>query len=302
MNVLTQPTGAHALDLSMPLQAHALQLRYGKHEVLRDVSLQLPRGQVLGLIGRNGAGKSSLIGCMLGLLQPQSGQAMVMGAPALGMDDARKMRVAYVPQQPQSFAWMKIGQLFAYLGQLYPSWDRSYANTLLKRWELDPDRSIAKLSPGQAQRLALIRALAPRPALLVLDEPASALDPIARRELMRDIIEQAIDNEATVLFSSHIISDLERVASHVALLHRGRIMLNQPLDELKERIVRLLLPAVVAESLPQCLPGELLRRQLNDGTLSLLIDKQNLPGELLLIDGLRVDHMGLEDLFIEIAE
>ncbi|WP_282265806.1 ABC transporter ATP-binding protein [Stenotrophomonas sp. PS02298] len=300
MNAMTLP--AAALDLSMPLQAHALQLRYGKHAVLRDVSLQLPRGQVLGLIGRNGAGKSSLIGCMLGLLQPQSGQAMVMGAPALDMDDARKMRVAYVPQQPQSFAWMKIGQLFAYLGQLYPSWDRSYANTLLKRWELDPDRSIAKLSPGQAQRLALIRALAPRPALLVLDEPASALDPIARRELMRDIIEQAIDNEATVLFSSHIISDLERVASHVALLHRGGIMLNQPLDELKERIVRLLLPAVVAESLPQCLPGELLRRQLNDGTLSLLIDKQNLPGELLLIDGLRVDRMGLEDLFIEIAE
>jgi len=300
MNAMTLP--AAALDLSMPLQAHALQLRYGKHAVLRDVSLQLPRGQVLGLIGRNGAGKSSLIGCMLGLLQPQSGQAMVMGAPALDMDDARKMRVAYVPQQPQSFAWMKIGQLFAYLGQLYPSWDRSYANTLLKRWELDPDRSIAKLSPGQAQRLALIRALAPRPALLVLDEPASALDPIARRELMRDIIEQAIDNEATVLFSSHIISDLERVASHVALLHRGGIMLNQPLDELKERIVRLLLPAVAAESLPQGLPGELLRRQLNDGTLSLLIDKQNLPGELLLIDGLRVDRMGLEDLFIEIAE
>lgn len=302
MNALTQPTSAHALDLSMPLQARALQLRYGKHEVLRDVSLQLPRGQVLGLIGRNGAGKSSLIGCLLGLLKPQSGQAMVMGAPALDMDDARKMRVAYVPQQPQSFAWMKIEQLFAYLGQLYPSWDRSYADTLLKRWELDPGRSIAKLSPGQAQRLAVIRALAPRPALLVLDEPASALDPIARRELMRDIIEQAIDNEATVLFSSHIISDLERVASHVALLHRGGIKLNQPLDELKERIVRLLLPAVVAESLPPRLPGELLRRQLNDGTLSLLIDKQNLPGELLLIDGLRVDRMGLEDLFIEIAE
>ena len=301
MNAMTLPAAA-TVDLSMPLQAHALQLRYGKHAVLRDVSLQLPRGQVLGLIGRNGAGKSSLIGCLLGLLQPQSGQAMVMGAPALGMDDARKMRVAYVPQQPQSFTWMKIDQLFAYLSQLYPSWDSSYADTLLKRWELDPRRSIAKLSPGQAQRLALIRALAPRPALLVLDEPASALDPIARRELMRDIVEQAIDNEATVLFSSHIISDLERVASHVALLHQGEIVLNQPLDELKEQIVRLQVPAAAVATLPPRLPGELLRRQLSDGTLSLLIDNQAMPRELLLLEGLRADRMGLEDLFIEIAE
>jgi len=304
MNTLAipAPTFGAELDLALPLCADNLQLRYGRHEVLRDISLQLPHGQVLGLIGRNGAGKSSLISCLLGLMQPQSGQAWVMGAPALALDDARKARLVYVPQQPQSFSWMKVGQLFAYLSQLYPSWDRAYADSLLKRWELDPSRVISKLSPGQVQRLALIRALAPRPRLLVLDEPASALDPIARRELIRDIVEQAIDNEATVLFSSHIISDLERIASQVAFLHEGRILLNQPLDELKDRVIRLIIPAAHVAQLASRMPGELVRRPLTDGSLRLLVEQESVPNELLQLEGIRADHLNLEDLFVEVAE
>ncbi len=257
MNALAAPASAIAadLDLDLPLGADNLHLSYGRHAVLRGVDLHLPRGQVLGLIGRNGAGKSSLIGCLLGLLRPQGGQARLFGAPALALDDARKQCLGYVPQQPQSFGWMKVGQLMGYLAQLYPQWQRAHADALLKRWDLDPAQAIGKLSPGQAQRLAVVRALAPRPALLVLDEPASALDPVARRELLRDIVEQAIDNGTTVLFSSHIISDLERVASHVAFLHEGRILLNQPLDELKSQTMRLFVPGAGAAQRPCAQPG-----------------------------------------------
>lgn len=304
MNTLAVPASplTTGLDFNLPLAADSLRLSYGSHEVLRGVDLQVPRGQVLGLIGRNGAGKSSLIACLLGLLRPQDGQARLFGAPALALDDARKQQLGYVPQQPQSFGWMKVGQLMTYLAQLYPQWQRPHANALLKRWDLDPAQPIGKLSPGQAQRLAVVRALAPRPALLVLDEPASALDPVARRELLRDIVEQAVDNGTTVLFSSHITSDLERVASHIAFLHEGRLLLNQPLDGLKSQTMRLLVPAASAAQLPTCLPGELVRKPLADGGMRLVISQRKGWQELLAIKGVHADPLNLEDLFIEVAE
>ena len=290
-----------ALDLEVPLAARDLHFAYGRHQVLRGIDLDLPQGEVLGLIGRNGAGKSSLIGCLLGLLQPQAGQARLFGAPALRLDDTRKARLGYVPQQPQAFAWMKVGQLFDYLGQLYPDWDPAHAAALLRRWDLDPSRAIGKLSPGQAQRLAMVRALAPRPALLVLDEPASALDPVARRELLRELVTQAMDSGTTVLFSSHIVSDLERVASRVAFLHEGRLLLDRALDEVKDEVVRLTIPAAATTALSASLPGELVRRTLDGGSTCLVLAGREGWQALLAIEGVRVDRLGLEDLFIEVA-
>lgn len=301
MNALAASMDTISLDLDTPLSASGLYLAYGRHEVLRGVDLQLHRGEVLGLVGRNGAGKSSLIGCLLGLLRPRTGEARVMGAPALRLDDARKARLGYVPQQPQAFNWMKIGQLFQYLGQLYPDWDPAHAAALLARWDLDPARAIGKLSPGEAQRLALVRALAPRPSLLVLDEPASALDPVARRELLRGIVEQAIDSGTTVLFSSHIVSDLERVASRVAFLHEGKMLLDRGLDDLKEEVVRVALPPAAAARLPPRLPGELLRRPLADGGVVLVLASRHGWQELQQFEGARIDRLGLEDLFVEVA-
>ncbi|HET6397266.1 MAG TPA: ABC transporter ATP-binding protein [Pseudoxanthomonas sp.] len=301
MNALALPATQHDLDLERPLAARGLHLGYGRREVLRGVDLDIPQGEVLGLIGRNGAGKSSLIGCLLGLLRPQAGQALVFGGPALRMDDARKARLGYVPQQPQAFGWMKVGQLFQYLGQLYPGWDPAHATALLRRWEIDPGRTIGRLSPGEAQRLALARALAPRPALLVLDEPASALDPVARRELLRELVGQAMDTGTTVLFSSHIVSDLERVASRVAFLHEGRLLLDRALDEVKDETVRLTLPAAAAARLPAALPGELARRTLPGGAVSLVVAGRAGWQELLLVEGVRTDRLGLEDLFVEVA-
>ncbi len=293
---------AAGLDLEMPLSARGLHLAYGKRQVLRGVDLDLFRGEVLGLIGRNGAGKSTLIGALLGLLRPDAGQALLMGAPALRLDDARKSRLGYVPQQPQAFQWLKVGQLFDYLPQLYPRWDRAHAQALLQRWQLDPGRVIGKLSPGEAQRLALVRALAPRPDLLVLDEPAAALDPVARRELLRELVVQAGDSGTTVLFSSHIVSDLERVASRVAFLHEGRLLLDSALDEVKDTVARVWLPAAATPGLPARLPGELSRRQLPDGAAVLVLSGDPRAWQdLLLIEGVRVDRLGLEDLFVEVA-
>ncbi|MCW0459272.1 Vitamin B12 import ATP-binding protein BtuD [Xanthomonas sacchari] len=289
------------LDMDLPLAAHDLHLAFGASDVLRGVGLQIGRGEVVGLIGRNGAGKSTLLACLLGLLQPQHGQARVFGGPALRLDDARKAQLGFVPQQPQAFGWMRVEELLAFAAQLYPHWDAQRADTLLRRWELDRTQSIGKLSPGQAQRLALVRALAARPALLVLDEPASALDPVARRDLMREIVTETCDAGTTVLFSSHIVSDLERVASRVAFLNQGRLLLDQPLDELKDRVLRIGIPASAAATLDAPLRGELARRHAADGGVVVVLHATELPSALLTVPGIRIDRLGLEDLFIEVV-
>ncbi|MET7141349.1 ABC transporter ATP-binding protein [Xanthomonas sp. PPL139] len=289
------------LDMDLPVAAHDLDLAFGTSTVLQGVDLQVARGEVVGLIGCNGAGKSTLLACLLGLLQPQRGQARVFGGPALRLDDARKAQLGFVPQQPQAFGWMRVEELLAFAAQLYPHWDAQRADTLLRRWELDRTQSIGKLSPGQAQRLALVRALAARPALLVLDEPASALDPVARRDLMREIVTETCDAGTTVLFSSHIVSDLERVASRVAFLHQGRLLLDQPLDELKDRVLRIGIPASAAATLEAPLRGELARRQGADGGIVVVLHATELPSALLTVPGIRIDRLGLEDLFIEVV-
>ena len=284
-----------------PLQAQGLIHAYEGRNVLREISLQLAPGSVLGLIGRNGAGKSTLIRAMLGLLQPQAGAAFVFDEPALKMSDATKARIGYVPQQPDALAWLTAAQMFDYLSRFYPRWDHVFVKHTLTRWQIDPTKILAKLSPGERQRVDLIRALASQPELIVLDEPVAALDPVARRELLREIALRADEHGATVLFSTHIVSDLERVASHIAFLHEGRLLLHCPTDDTKERYARLWLPADQAVHVPA---HTLSRRRHGDGSVSCVIarDANGHWPDAARREGARVDALGLEDLFVEIAQ
>ena len=284
----------------VPLQARGLWHRYAQHQALRGVDLQVRRGAVLGLIGRNGAGKSTLIRALLGLLVPTKGYAEVLGEPALHLTDAVKDRLAYVPQQPEAFPWLSAGQMLDFIGRFFPRWDAEFARATLARWEIPAQRPLAKLSPGERQRVELIRALACRPDVLVLDEPAAALDPVARRDLLREVALRAGEAGCTVLFSTHIVSDLERVASHIALLHEGRIMLHCDLDDTKERYARLWLPPRHATAAPS---ESLSRRTQGDGSVTLVIGRDP-AGEwpaAVRLEGARLDALGLEDLFVEIA-
>jgi ABC-2 type transport system ATP-binding protein len=160
---------------------------------------------------------------------------------------------------------------------------------------------MAKLSPGERQRVELIRALASRPELLELDEPAAALDPVARRELLREVALRAGESGTTVLFSTHIVSDLERVASDIAFLHDGRLLLHCSVDETKERYARLWLPPRLTAAAPD---GALSRRRHEDGSLSLVVERDSGDRwpEAASLPGARIDALGLEDLFVEIAE
>lgn len=285
-----------------PLSCSGLHHVFGTHAVLNGVSLQVPQGAVLGLVGRNGAGKSTLIRILLGLLQPTAGESQVFGCRSAELDDACKQRLAYVPQQPEAFQWMKVGAMLDFVGSFYPRWDAGYAEVMLRRWSIRRDSLLSKLSPGERQSVALIRALATQPELLVLDEPAAALDPVARRELLREIARRAGDAGCTVLFSTHIVSDLERVASQVALLQRGRLLLDAPMDDFKETHTRLTLPT--ESGLPQLLPGELSRRRHADGSVSLVLVRQTdqpWPPAGLAPDA-ALESLSVEELFVEASE
>lgn len=290
-----------AVDTMSPLSVAGLRHSYPDGEVLCGVDLALAPGSVLGLIGRNGAGKSTLIRAMLGLLEPAAGEARVFGQPALRMDDQAKARLAYVPQQPEALGWLTATQLLDYVGRFYPGWDARFAGKTLERWKIPPNKLLAKLSPGERQRVDLIRALASQPELLVLDEPAAALDPVARRELLREVALRAGESGTTVLFSTHIVSDLERIASDIAFLHEGKLLLHCAADDTKERFARLWLPAAMSAAAPA---AALSRRRHEDGSLSLVVerDERGQWPEASRLTGARVDALGLEDLFVEVAE
>ena len=287
-----------------PLSCNGIYKCYDGVNVLSGVSLNIPQGAVLGLIGRNGAGKSSLIRILLGLLMPDRGESFVMGEASLKMTDASKTRLGYVPQQPDALAWMRVNDMLEFIGSFYPKWDSVYAGDALLRWGIPGEKTLAKLSPGERQRVALIRALASNPSLLVLDEPAAALDPVARRDLLREIAMRAGDSGTTVLFSTHIVSDLERVASHVAFLHKGRMLLNASMDDLKETHARLALPSSSAQQLQGLLPGEVSRRRHHDGSVSIVLAREinSAWPDAAQWPGARLDVLGLEDLFVEVTE
>jgi ABC-2 type transport system ATP-binding protein len=291
-------------SLQFPVICRHLRKQFGAGEILSDVSLSIAKGAVLGLVGRNGAGKTTLIRILLGLLQPEAGTAWVLGDPALHLTDASKTRLGYVPQQPESLGWMTVESLLEFVGGFYPNWDRDYVWTSLLRWNIPSSQRLAQLSPGERQRVALIRALAIQPEVLILDEPASALDPVARRDLLREIALRAGETGMTVLFSTHIVSDLERVASHVCFLHRRKVLLDAAVDDLKETYARLIVPREAAAEFGNRLPGEFGRRRRPDGGMSIVLTRSSdgsWPDAASSNAG-TLEPMNLEDLFIEITD
>ena len=204
----------------------ALAKSFGRQQVLRGVDWRIAPGQVIGLLGRNGAGKSTLHECLLGLRESDAGEARLFGEPVIGLSEAARARVGYVPQKADLFEWLTPRQMLDYFKALYPRWNDGKVDALLARWGFDADkrgRAISALSVGEKQRLSIIRALAHEPDLLVLDEPVASLDPVGRRDFLRELIDNVIERDTTVVFSTHILTDLERVALDVAFLKDGMI-------------------------------------------------------------------------------
>lgn len=216
-----------------------LHKSFDKAAVLKGIDFSVSRGSVVGLLGKNGSGKSTLLKCLLGLLRPSGGTIRVFGEDPWELSAAAKSQLGYAAQEVSLYPWMRVGQVIEYTAAFYSNWDHDTANGLAERWELPFDERVGPMSLGQQQKLSLVLALGHRPDLLVLDEPVASLDPSARREFLSTILEIASSPDRTVLFSTHITSDLERVADHVAVLQDGRISYFDELDELKESVKRL---------------------------------------------------------------
>ena len=219
------------------IEVSSITKRFDNRTVLDQLDWKIMPGQVVGLLGRNGAGKSTLIECLLGLRETDAGKVTLFGEDVARLSDGARARIGYVPQQSDLFEWLTPHQLLAYFKALYPRWNDAKVDALLARWGFDSamcGKPVSQLSGGEKQRLSIIRALAHDPELLILDEPVSSLDPVGRRDFLREMIDGVIERGTSVLFSTHILSDLERVALDVAFLKGGKIALQGPLDDLLE--------------------------------------------------------------------
>jgi ABC-2 type transport system ATP-binding protein len=276
---------------------------FGNQRVLAGLDWQIAPGQVVGLLGRNGAGKSTLLECMLGLREADGGSVALFGEHVAALSDEARGRIGYVPQRTDLFDWLTPVQMFDYFRAMYPRWNQAKVEGLLSRWDFGPQlrsKPIKRLSGGEQQRLAIIRALAHEPELLILDEPVSALDPVGRRAFLRELVDQVIERGTTVVFSTHILSDLERVAFDLAFLKDGRIALQGQTDALLEGARRIVVPAAALPGAP--LAGEVRRRQEGAMTSVIVQAQGDDVARLAREPGVRVEPLSLEDLFIEVTQ
>ncbi len=216
------------------IEVQGLSRHFGKKEALRDINLTVRPGQVFGLVGENGAGKTTLIRHLLGAYSAKTGSVRVFGFDPVANPVAVLGRTGYLSEDRDLPLWMKVRELMAYTAAFYPDWDQPFAEELRKRFGLSLDSKIKALSRGEKAKAGLLMALAHRPDLLLLDEPSSGLDAVARKDILGEVIRSVAEEGRTVIFSSHLLDEVERVSDHVAMIHDGAVTLDMSMDELKE--------------------------------------------------------------------
>lgn len=249
---------------------HKLAKMYGSQQVLQDVSLTIPAGQTFALLGRNGAGKSTMIRILMGLIPADAGAVRVSGIDPAKDPIAVRGQVGYLAEDQKMYGWMTPIELCRFLATFYPSWDDRRASELLDRFAIPRHARIGRLSKGQAVKLGLAAALAHRPPIVVLDDPAMGLDPIARKEFNRDLVEHLQTEGCTVLYSSHLLDEVEAVADAVAILDRGRIVRTGTTDMLREEVKQIVLPLGVVANAPR--PEGLLDVRRHEDRLVIVTD------------------------------
>ena len=231
------------------LEAEGLGKRFRKRWALRDCTFDVPPGRVVGLVGPNGAGKTTLLSLAVGLLEPTAGRINVLdGRP--GESPGQLGRIGFVAQQNPLYASMTVADHLRLGAWLNPTWDAARAEKRVDELGLDRKQRAGKLSGGQHAQLALTMAIAKRPALLVLDEPVASLDPLARREFLQRLMEAVADDDMTVVLSSHLVADLERVCDYLIILAKSRVQVAGDVEELLSSHYRLTGPRRDPTSLP----------------------------------------------------
>lgn len=298
------PTPAQQAAATPVLEVRGLDKSFKQRQVLRSLDWNIPGGRVIGLLGRNGAGKTTLLRCLLGLSPIDGGSISLFGEPMLEPGGERMHRIGFVPQTFDLFPWMKVRAYLDFTAAFYARWNRELVDRLLANWQLDAKQKIGELSQGQRQKLAIVRAIAPDPDLLVLDEPVASLDPQARRAFMGELLALMRAPGKTVIFSTHITADLERADADIALLRDGRIQFTRPLAELRERLKRVVFARAEgwaqAPAIAGCLKSHI------QGEQAVLLVEDPIMDSLHAFAArenasVHVETPTLEDLFVELA-
>jgi ABC-2 type transport system ATP-binding protein len=249
--------------MSAAFELEGVGKSFGPVQALSGVSLSAEPGRVLGLVGRNGSGKTTLLRLLCGLTLPTGGACRVLGRASQELGPGELARIGVVHQESRFLPWMRVGQHLEYVATFYPGWDTACERRLVDELELDRRARIGTLSPGNVQKLALVSAMAHGPELLLLDEPVSALDPLARETMLGALLELMQREGTTVVVSSHVLRDLERIVDSIVCLDRGRVVVEGLLDDLRERFSEWRVLAVNG-GLPERFPEGFVLEQAGD--------------------------------------
>lgn len=289
-----------SVELLPALVVEGLTRRYRSAVAVDNLHLTVPRGTVLGLLGPNGAGKSTTLRMIMGLLRPTTGTVRVLGLDPFQTPSQVRQQIGYVPESPQIYRWMTVREVLRFCHALYAEWRDQQAELLLDMFHLPANRRVRQLSKGMLAKLSLVIALAHEPQLLILDEPLSGLDPLARDEFLDGVLQGLCVGDRTVIFSSHQLDEVNRLSDSVAVLHAGRLLTHCPLDELRSaKRVR----AVLHDGrLPVETPREAVWQQVNRREWSLtvhpfsseVLERMQATNPIQRVD---VDDLSLDDIF-----
>lgn len=277
---------------------------FGGSLAVRNLNLRVRRGSIYGLLGRNGAGKTTTIKMLAGLIWPDTGEITVNGVEPAKFTVKDRWKIGYVSERQILPPGMRVGVLIKFTSSFYPDWDFAVCDRILKRFKIDPSKRIKALSQGTARQVAFMLAMAQKPDLLILDEPAANLDVIARREFLEEMLELIRETDKTVLLSSHILSDVERVADEIGIVSQGTLKISEPLDRLKETVKQVRFYAFERGVNGFEIPDAFRFTKGRDEALATL----RLPDETLLPRlaathrcKYEITHLNLEDIFVEIV-
>lgn len=254
-----------------------------------ELSLALPRGCIMGLVGENGAGKSTTIKCVLGMVEKDAGTIKVLGQDAGGSGKALKEQIGVVMDEPPFPEGLTAKQIGRVMAGIFKSWDSAVYNAYLTRFSLPLDKGFKEFSRGMKMKLSIAAALSHHPTLLILDEPSSGLDPLVRDEVMDIFSEFTRDESHSILISSHIVSDLEKICDYIAFIHRGRLMLCEEKDELLEKFCFVRCAAGELESIS---PEAVIGRKRNPYGVSAIVRREAVPA------GMKQTPVSIEELFV----
>jgi ABC-2 type transport system ATP-binding protein len=283
------------------IETRGLTRYFGARRVVESLDLSIPKGSVYGFLGRNGAGKSTTIRMLLGLVEPTRGSATVLGEPSTNLSAEVRSRIGYLAEGHHVYGWMTVRESGRFQAAFYPKWNQTIFDGVVSHFGLDPKMLGKNLSRGQRAGLCLAMTLAPEPEFLILDDPALGLDPVMRRSLLQSMIYVTRGANRTILFSSHQLADVERVADHIGVLHEGTLRASCSLDTFRESVVQMVLYFDDAPPTLPPLPG-LLQSFRTEHELSLTFANYNERTESVLqgLGARRMEEvpMSLEEAFV----